>query len=178
MPPDRFSIPPQIMDEASGWFVLMREPSVLVEDQEAFAQWLRASPVHVGAYLEIARLWGDAAHLGPDINLAAGQALQHPAVDGPRCAALPRSGAQRAAGRAKASHPYAHGGRLRLLCLGLRHVVVSRLGFRHLHLGCRRAACDHVGRWLDRETGLPLEPESAVYSRGEADRAFGRAGVV
>jgi transmembrane sensor len=64
---------PQIVEEASRWFVLMREPSVSAEEQVAFTQWLRASPVHVGAYLEIARLWGDAAHLGPDIDLTADQ---------------------------------------------------------------------------------------------------------
>jgi transmembrane sensor len=60
---DPASIPPQIVDAASDWFILMREPSVSIENREAFSRWLRESPVHVGAYLEIARLWADAAHV-------------------------------------------------------------------------------------------------------------------
>jgi transmembrane sensor len=61
--------PPQIIDEASEWFVLMREPDVSTESREAFAQWLRASPAHVGVYLEIARLWGDATHIGTELGI-------------------------------------------------------------------------------------------------------------
>jgi transmembrane sensor len=71
MSSDRSTMAPQIVEEASDWFVQMREPAVSAEDQVAFTQWLRASPVHVGAYLEIARMWGDAAHLPPDIDLTA-----------------------------------------------------------------------------------------------------------
>ena len=57
------AVAPQIIDEASEWFVTMREPSASAEDREAFAEWMRASPVHVGAYLEIARLWADASRI-------------------------------------------------------------------------------------------------------------------
>jgi transmembrane sensor len=56
-------IPPQIIDEASEWFVTMREPHVSAEDREAFSEWLRASPVHVGAYLDAARVWADASQI-------------------------------------------------------------------------------------------------------------------
>jgi len=55
--------PPQIIDEAAAWLVDMREPVVTEEQRAAFAEWLRTSPMHVGAYLEIAKLWGDVAHL-------------------------------------------------------------------------------------------------------------------
>jgi len=55
--------PPQIIDEAAEWLVEMREPVVSAERRAAFAEWLRTSPMHVGAYLEIAKLWGDTAHL-------------------------------------------------------------------------------------------------------------------
>lgn len=60
------SIAPQIIDEASEWFVTMREPSVTGEQRDGFAEWLRASPLHVRAYLDIARLWGDGAHVHAD----------------------------------------------------------------------------------------------------------------
>jgi len=65
----RNSIAPQITEEACHWFVLMREPEVSAEDREAFAEWLRASPMHVGAYLEITRLWSDAAQIGQDTKV-------------------------------------------------------------------------------------------------------------
>lgn len=68
MPQIKSAVPPQIIDEASNWFVLMREPSIPAEQNEAFAEWLRASPVHVSVYLEMARLWGDAAHIDPQLS--------------------------------------------------------------------------------------------------------------
>jgi transmembrane sensor len=64
----RTSVAPQIIDQASEWFVAMREPSVSAEHREAFADWLRASPVHVGAYLEITRLWADSAGISPEFS--------------------------------------------------------------------------------------------------------------
>ena len=60
--------PPQIVDEAARWFVMMREPDVMQDDRTAFADWMRASPAHVGAYLEVARLWSDAARIDSDIS--------------------------------------------------------------------------------------------------------------
>jgi transmembrane sensor len=61
-------IPAQIVDEASEWFVLMRDPAVALRCRENFAAWLRTSPVNVAAYIDIAKLWGDAAHVSPDIE--------------------------------------------------------------------------------------------------------------
>lgn len=66
------SIAPQIIDEASDWFVLMREPSVSAQERERFSEWLRASPVHVGTYLEITRLWSDVTHIDPSLDLGSG----------------------------------------------------------------------------------------------------------
>jgi transmembrane sensor len=62
----------QLTEEASEWFVLMREASVSSGDREDFSTWLRASPLHVGAYIEIAKLWGDAAHVNPLLDVNAG----------------------------------------------------------------------------------------------------------
>jgi transmembrane sensor len=63
MPKELTPVAPQIIDEASEWFVTMRDSNASAEDREVFAEWLRASPVHVGAYLEIARLWTDAVRI-------------------------------------------------------------------------------------------------------------------
>jgi len=65
----RTPTPAQILNEAADWLVLMREPSVSTQDREAFAEWLRVSPVHVGAYIESAKLWSDAAHLDPEMPM-------------------------------------------------------------------------------------------------------------
>lgn len=70
---------PQIIDEASAWFVAMREPTASADAREAFALWLRASPAHVGAYLEMAHVWDDAAHLSTqlDVNIDAVAAVSN-----------------------------------------------------------------------------------------------------
>lgn len=63
----RTAIPPQIIDEAADWLIAMREPEVSTEQRESFADWLRTSPLHVRAYLEIASLWNDSARVGAEL---------------------------------------------------------------------------------------------------------------
>jgi transmembrane sensor len=50
----------QILDEASVWFVELNEAQSDGQLRAQFAQWLRRSPEHVHAYLEISALWEDA----------------------------------------------------------------------------------------------------------------------
>lgn len=50
-------ISPQILDEASEWFVEFNEGNTDTAARTAFNQWLRRSPEHVRAYLEISALW-------------------------------------------------------------------------------------------------------------------------
>lgn len=64
-------VAPQISRAAAEWFVLMREPRVAEADRDAFAAWLQASPVHVRTYLDMARLWGDAAGIDPAVSAVA-----------------------------------------------------------------------------------------------------------
>src|SRR5437773_12337999 len=45
----------QIIDEASTWFVDFRVGDVDSSARERFDQWLRQSPEHIRAYMEIAR---------------------------------------------------------------------------------------------------------------------------
>jgi transmembrane sensor len=65
MPTETVPLPPQVVERASEWFVLMREPVVSAGERERFVAWLLASPQHVGAYIEIAKLWGDASQVNP-----------------------------------------------------------------------------------------------------------------
>jgi transmembrane sensor len=63
-------MPPQIIDRAAEWLVAMRDPSVAPEQRAALADWLRASPTHVQAYLEMVKLWGDSAQVDPAFDVA------------------------------------------------------------------------------------------------------------
>jgi len=57
----------QVIEQASEWFITLRDPSVSVVDRTQFADWLRASPLHTCAYLQVAGLWLDAAQLRGDL---------------------------------------------------------------------------------------------------------------
>ncbi|MGH8180802.1 MAG: FecR family protein, partial [Steroidobacteraceae bacterium] len=54
----------QILEEASTWFVELSEGRLTDQVREQFSDWLRASPEHVRAYLQISALWEDAPLLG------------------------------------------------------------------------------------------------------------------
>jgi len=54
----------QILEEASTWFVELSEGHLTDRVREQFSDWLRASPEHVRAYLQIFALWEDAPLLG------------------------------------------------------------------------------------------------------------------
>ncbi len=49
----------QILDEAAEWFVDCREGDLDPAGEKAFNQWLRRSPEHITAYMEVAAFWAD-----------------------------------------------------------------------------------------------------------------------
>jgi transmembrane sensor len=53
----------QILDEAAEWFVDVREDDLDARGQKEFVAWLRRSPDHIKAYLEVAAFWADAPQL-------------------------------------------------------------------------------------------------------------------
>jgi len=53
----------QILEEATAWFIDCNEGELDVSARERFNQWLRRSPEHVRAYLEIAAAWQDSSRL-------------------------------------------------------------------------------------------------------------------
>ena len=55
--------------EAGEWLIELQDPHVSRERQEAFADWLRRSPVNVGEFLQLTALQGDLARL-PEIGKA------------------------------------------------------------------------------------------------------------
>lgn len=56
----------QILDEASAWFVEFRVGDTDGHSRAEFDRWLRKSPEHIRAYLEIARVYYELSALGSD----------------------------------------------------------------------------------------------------------------
>lgn len=56
-------IPAALYDEAGTWFALHRAGDLDEADRRRFDAWLRASPQHVQAYLEISSAWEEVAQL-------------------------------------------------------------------------------------------------------------------
>lgn len=54
----------QIREESAAWFVEFSEGDVSLESREAFALWLKASPEHVRAYLQVSATFNDLGRLG------------------------------------------------------------------------------------------------------------------
>jgi len=52
-----------VATEAAEWFISLQATDVSREQQEAFADWLRRSPVHVEEFLQLTALQGDLARL-------------------------------------------------------------------------------------------------------------------
>ena len=65
----------QIVTEAAEWFAVLNAGNVEEQVRARFAAWLLLSPNHVGAYLEVARVWGTVGSsmevLGRDPDLSA-----------------------------------------------------------------------------------------------------------
>ena len=59
----RVQINEQILEEACSWFIDCNEGALDAAGRERFNQWLRRSPVHVRAYLEIGGAWEDSDKL-------------------------------------------------------------------------------------------------------------------
>lgn len=54
---------PQILEEATAWFVDFNEEEVGPAGREEFNAWLRRSPEHVRAFLQVSAFWEDARTL-------------------------------------------------------------------------------------------------------------------
>lgn len=64
-PSDAKQFNAQIYDEASEWLVEFRTGDVDPATRRRFNAWLRTSPEHVRAYLELAAIWNEGSRLDP-----------------------------------------------------------------------------------------------------------------
>jgi transmembrane sensor len=58
--------PSEVTREAADWVVQLRSPDRPANCEQSFADWLRASPVHVREYLRAVEVWEGLAH--PDVG--------------------------------------------------------------------------------------------------------------
>ncbi len=62
---DPLKLNAQISEEAVAWFVEFREGDVDARDRQRFDAWVRLSPEHLRAYLEVAAIWSHSAGIDP-----------------------------------------------------------------------------------------------------------------
>lgn len=101
----QFNVPAELNDslleEASNWFIDFNEGELDEAGRKRFYGWLRRSPEHVRAYIEIAAVWQDSERLSTtrksQLDAVIAQALaEHNVVD-----LVPRSGSATSAERAE-----------------------------------------------------------------------------
>src|SRR5258707_9638329 len=63
--PARSKMNTQIYEEACAWFVESRAGDLEDAGRREFDRWLRKSPEHLSAYLEIAAIWNEGPSLDP-----------------------------------------------------------------------------------------------------------------
>jgi transmembrane sensor len=84
----------QILDEASAWFVDFRVGDVDAVARERFDQWLRQSPEHIRAYMEIARTYVELPALHPERSINVQDLVAYARSDGNVVTLQPPSPAQ------------------------------------------------------------------------------------
>jgi transmembrane sensor len=95
----------QIYEEASDWIVKNREGDLDAIAKRRFDDWLRESPQHVRAYLEVSSIWEGVSSLDPNRNVGAEELIararaQDSVVPYPRPSA-PRASLARVARRGR-----------------------------------------------------------------------------
>lgn len=70
------TLSPQVLAAASSWFVEFNEGEVSVSQREEFVQWLRDSPEHVRAYVQISAHWEEGRTLGRKDGLTVEQLME------------------------------------------------------------------------------------------------------
>jgi transmembrane sensor len=71
----------QIYEEASEWIIRHRDGTLDSDSRQHFDQWLRESPQHIRAYLEMASIWEVVSELDPNHIAAADELIAHACQD-------------------------------------------------------------------------------------------------
>src|SRR6267142_2800128 len=81
--PSRPKLNRQILDEASAWFVDFRVGDVDSGARERFDQWLRQSPEHIRAYMEISKTYVELPASNPDRKIDVQELIARARADDP-----------------------------------------------------------------------------------------------
>jgi transmembrane sensor len=72
----------QIFEEASDWLVKNRDGDLDAHEKRRFDAWLRESPQHVRAYLEMSAVWEDVTSVDPSLNASADELIARARAEG------------------------------------------------------------------------------------------------
>jgi transmembrane sensor len=87
----RSKINTQIYEEACEWFIDCRAGELDNAARHAFDSWLRKSPEHLSAYLELAAIWNEGPSLDPDGKFDRDTLIAQAALDRDSVVELPNS---------------------------------------------------------------------------------------
>ena len=85
---NRFKLNTQIYEEACEWFIECRAGDLDDASRHDFDCWLRKSPEHLGAYLELAAIWNEGPSLIPAGKLDSDTLIRQAALDRDNVVAL------------------------------------------------------------------------------------------
>jgi transmembrane sensor len=110
MGPSSAKLHPAIISEASAWFVEFRAEDVTGEARERFIEWLRRSPEHIQAYLEVAGSWAELPTEDPEGRIDVAALIARARADGDKVVgfearSLPPWDPASAASGASRAHP-------------------------------------------------------------------------
>ncbi len=72
----------QIFEEASEWVVRHRTDDLDTQARRRFDAWLRQSPQHVSAYLEMSSIWEGVPHIDASLNPSADELIERSRAQG------------------------------------------------------------------------------------------------
>jgi transmembrane sensor len=159
----------QIYDTASDWLIRHRSSTLDEAEKRAFDAWLRKSPEHIRAYLEMSSIWEDVSSLNPGWNASADELITRARADSNVFSLeVPESGASlevpgSGVSGVSAQSPYPRNSRPRLRIFALAaSVLIATAGLSAWYLTQRNTYSTGIGeqRTIALEDGSTLELNS------------------
>jgi transmembrane sensor len=114
----------QIYEEACTWFVECRAGDLDDAGRREFDRWLRKSPEHLSAYIEIAAIWNEGPLLDPEGKWSADALIDHSIDDGDDNVVPLSDVPQPAASSVSTGHPQSVSAEQRLIVASTEAVAV------------------------------------------------------
>lgn len=171
-PMDRPTLNPQLVEEASDWFIEFAEDTVDADARARFDAWLRRSPEHVEAYLKVATLWEEAPALATHRVGSAGELIARVRAEGNivpfERPAAPAAASESLAPTSLQRPPRSRVGPLALVASFILVLVGSGLWFLMDRLTYTTGIGEHHSVRLDDGSTVDLNAESKIRVRFSA----------